>query len=351
MKRLSENEKNVLKAMFNNAKEIGDTGVEFVIEDVAQLVGKSKRSVSATMGSLANKGYVTCNEGISSFDGELTEKGLHEVEEINKVKQEVESNKNTNDMNTNDFDTPVMDNRIVRLNEVASVKMSSINVKKRPAARQNKEAAKHLLNNWDNKVALEYFIDDAEMKSECNELWNIAVDRYKQLCPKPSKASKTKEAKSSNNKKNKVDRKVGDVHPKHPEWVWTEYKPGKFDWRTNPKDKKQGRRTDIEQNKQPKTKTSKPSTKEEKKAPKEAEKHRYTIDEWVALPTKHSKSKSKMPEAQKEVFKLINKGYRVTADKKFFRNEQGENKACNWASVEAMFKRYGIDYIPEGLVK
>lgn len=25
--------------------------------------------------------------------------------------------------------------------------------------------------------------------------------------------------------------KVGDRHPKHPEWEWTEYQPGKFDWR------------------------------------------------------------------------------------------------------------------------
>ncbi len=58
-----------------------------------------------------------------------------------------------------------------------------------------------------------------------------------------------------------------------------------------------------------------------------------------------------MSEAQKEAFKLINKGYRITSDKKFFQNAEGENKACNWASVEAMFKRYGIDYIPEGLVK
>ena len=58
-----------------------------------------------------------------------------------------------------------------------------------------------------------------------------------------------------------------------------------------------------------------------------------------------------MSEAQKEAFKLINKGYRITADKKFFRNAEGDNRACNWASVEAMLKRYGIDYVPMGLIK
>lgn len=26
---------------------------------------------------------------------------------------------------------------------------------------------------------------------------------------------------------------VGDIHPKHSDWVWTEYKPGKFDWRVS----------------------------------------------------------------------------------------------------------------------
>lgn len=30
-----------------------------------------------------------------------------------------------------------------------------------------------------------------------------------------------------------IQRTVGDVHPKHPDWVWTEYKPGKFDWRAS----------------------------------------------------------------------------------------------------------------------
>lgn len=29
----------------------------------------------------------------------------------------------------------------------------------------------------------------------------------------------------------KAKYQVGDVHPNHSDWVWTEYKPGKFDWR------------------------------------------------------------------------------------------------------------------------
>lgn len=225
--------------------------------------------------------------GDSYFDGEVTEAGLHEVEESDKVNQEVNNNKNQDNMEDKNFD-------------------AQHKAKKTASKKETKKA------------------DKTEQPKE--------------------KASKTA-------------RKVGDVHPKHPTWVWTEYAPGKFDWRTNPKDKKQGQRTDMadKNEKQPKSKAAdkKAAKGKEKKqeAPKKAEKPIYTIDEWVALPTKPTTAKSKMSEAQKEAFKLINKGYRITADKKFFQNAEGDNKACNWASVEAMLKRYGIDYVPMGLIK
>lgn len=68
--------------------------------------------------------------------------------------------------------------------------------------------------------------------------------------PVPTKAEKKQKAeadKKSNtvNKGAKTARKVGDIHPKHPTWIWTEYTKGKFDWRTNPANKKQGQRTDL----------------------------------------------------------------------------------------------------------
>ena len=51
-----------------------------------------------------------------------------------------------------------------------------------------------------------------------------------------------------------------------------------------------------------------------------------------------------------KALKLINKGYRITADKTFFEKDDSR-EACNWDSVVALFRRYGIEYIPEGLVK
>ena len=93
------------------------------------------------------------------------------------------------------------------------------------------------------------------------------------------------------------------------------------------------------------TKGGKVETKKDEK-PKE-----LTIDEFVALPVKSAKNGKKPSEAQKEALKLIVKGYRVTADRKFFENAEGDKKACNWESVVAMLRRYGMEYIPVGLVK
>lgn len=374
--KLTNNEKSVLVAIVANAKQVGDNGVEFILADVAKEMGKNIRSISATAGSLAKKGMLLTANGDSYFDGELTEAGLHEVEESDKVNQEVNNNKNQDNMEDKNFDAPAMDERIIKLNELKSVKMAALSKSKRPAAKANKTAAQFVLERWDDEEELKRFISDESMKVECYEVWCIADSRYKQLSyrpeeapkedakPKAKKTASKKETKKADKteqpkeKAAKTARKVGDVHPKHPTWVWTEYAPGKFDWRTNPKDKKQGQRTDMadkKENKQPKSKAAekKAAKGNEKKqeAPKKAEKPIYTIDEWVALPTKPTTAKSKMSEAQKEAFKLINKGYRITADKKFFQNAEGDNKACNWASVEAMLKRYGIDYVPMGLIK
>ena len=372
--KLTNNEKSVLVAIVANAKQVGDNGVEFILAGVANEMKKSIRSISATAGSLAKKGMLLTANGESYFDGVVTEAGLHEVEESDKVNQEV-TNKNQSNMEDKNFDSPAMDERIVKLNELKSVKMAALSKSKRPAAKANKTAAQFVLERWDDEEELKRFISDESMKVECYEVWCIADSRYKQLSyrpeeapkedakPKAKKTASKKETKKADKteqpkeKTAKTARKVGDVHPKHPTWVWTEYAPGKFDWRTNPKDKKQGQRTDMadkKENKQPKSKAADKKAakgKEAKKeAPKKAEKPIYTIDEWVALPTKPTTVKSKMSEAQKEAFKLINKGYRITADKKFFQNAEGDNKACNWASVEAMMKRYGIDYVPMGLI-
>lgn len=417
---LTKNEREILEAIVANAKKVGDSGVEFILQDVARETGKSIRSVSATTGSLAKKGMLLTANGDSYFDGELTEAGLHEVESSkvnNNQEVKTQSNKSKN-MATkanktvkvedsksvtnavDNFDAPVMDERILKLNELKAVKMANLSKGKRPAAKEAKELATYILNNWDNLAELKN-IKSEDVTNE--DLQNILASRLKNFedaskaaekavkeaekaekAPKaktekketkkaaPAKSKKAdskkaepkaKEEKKDEPKVAKTARKVGDVHPKHPTWVWTEYAEGKFDWRTNPADKKQGQRTDKAATSEMKSEPKKAAVskkavaketnkkvakggKVEKEAPKE-----LTIDEFVALPSKSARGNKKPSEAQKEALKLVMKGYRVTADHKFFENAESDKKACNWDSVVAMLKRYGMEYIPVGLVK
>lgn len=417
---LTKNEREILEAIVANAKKVGDSGVEFILQDVARETGKSIRSVSATTGSLAKKGMLLTANGDSYFDGELTEAGLHEVESSkvnNNQEVKTQSNKSKN-MATkanktvkvedsksvtnavDNFDAPVMDERILKLNELKAVKMANLSKGKRPAAKEAKELATYILNNWDNLAELKN-IKSEDVTNE--DLQNILASRLKNFedaskaaekavkeAEKAEKAPKAKtekketkkaahaKSKKADSKKEepkakeevkketkpaKTARKVGDVHPNHPTWIWTEYAEGKFDWRTNPADKKQGQRTDKAATSEMKSEPKKAAVskkavaketnkkvakggKVEKEAPKE-----LTIDEFVALPSKSARGNKKPSEAQKEALKLVMKGYRVTADHKFFENAEGDKKACNWDSVVAMLKRYGMEYIPVGLVK
>lgn len=414
---LTKNEREILEAIVANAKKVGDSGVEFILQDVARETGKSIRSVSATTGSLAKKGMLLTANGDSYFDGELTEAGLHEVESSkvnNEQEVKTQSNKSKNmATKTNktvkvedsksvtnavdNFDAPVMDERILKLNELKAVKMANLSKGKRPAAKEAKELATYILNNWDNLAELKN-IKSEDVTNE--DLQNILASRLNNFedaskaaekavkeaekaekAPKaktekketkkaaPAKApkadSKKAEPKAKEEKKDepkvaKTARKVGDVHPKHPTWVWTEYAEGKFDWRTNPADKKQCQRTDkaatSEKKSEPKKDTKKTTNKKVAKGgkvetKKEEKPKELTIDEFIALPSKSARGNKKPSEAQKEALKLVMKGYRVTADHKFFENAEGDKKACNWDSVVAMLKRYGMEYIPVGLVK
>lgn len=308
---LTKNEREILEAIVANAKKVGDSGVEFILQDVARETGKSIRSVSATTGSLAKKGMLLTSNGDSYFDGELTEAGLHEVESSKaNNEQEVKQSNNSKNMAkkenlygkgksilaagitmgektevnepaTDNFDAPVMDERILKLNELKAVKMANLSKGKRPAAKEAKELATYILNNWDNLAELKN-IKSEDVTNE--DLQNILASRLKNFedaskaaekavkeaekaekAPKaktekketkkaaPAKSKKAdskkaepkaKEEKKDEPKVAKTARKVGDVHPKHPTWVWTEYAEGKFDWRTNPADNKQGQRTD-----------------------------------------------------------------------------------------------------------
>lgn len=286
----------------------------------------------------------------------------------------------------NESANEVMDARIVKLNELKSVKMANLSKGKRPAAKEAKELATYILNNWDDEFEL-LKIKSEDVKNE--DLQSILSSRLnnfveaKKACeeavketPKKEKKAKTQpkyestpkaEEKKPTEKKEATKpatstRKVGDIH-KNGKWVWTEYAPGKFDWRTIPSMKqKTGAKPKVETEgkKAEKKQTATKSNKAEKSTAKQTKKGEpkknspeapkvLTIDEFVALPVKTAKTNKKPSPAQAEALKLINKGYRITADQKFFEKD-GDRKSCNMDSVTAMFKRYSIDYIPEGLI-
>ena len=66
--------------------------------------------------------------------------------------------------------------------------------------------------------------------------------------PKTAPKAEVKQSTSS--------KQVGDRHPKQP-WIWTEYKPGKFDWRKDPAQKHQGVKAEVAQTAAPKSSTKK----------------------------------------------------------------------------------------------
>lgn len=138
---ISKNEKMVLEAMIENAKSVGDNGIEFWLEDVAKICNMSFASVKGTAGSLRNKGLIFCYNGDCCFDGEVRSEGFAKVS----------------------------------------------------------EKAKETKRKSETSIA-----DSSSIKSV-----NTTTE----------------------NRKSVSKRKIGDRHPKHPDWVWVEYMSGCFDWR------------------------------------------------------------------------------------------------------------------------
>ena len=170
-----------------------------------------------------------------------------------------------------------MDSRIVRMNEIKAIKLSSVSSKKRVAIKAAKTLIDYIMANWDDMVSLAVPAVDPEIRETQPELVDIINSRREELDRKKNeeleqkrkeeeaaakareeealkklaqklKEESKKEDKPQSQKKSqepkkqdtqtpvvgrghKVERKIGDIHP-NGKWVWVEYKPGKFDWRT-----------------------------------------------------------------------------------------------------------------------
>lgn len=252
------------------------------------------------------------------------------------------------------FNNGAMDERIVRLNEFKGVKMSQLSKGKRPAAKFNKEVANYLLDNWDKVDALKQCSGNMhnEMPKGCEEVMDIYDKRVKELLDRKDiekarrkRIQEEKRAKElANNRKPGAPktRKVGDRHPKHP-WIWTEYKKGKFDWRIDPAlkqkpGKKAGKKAGATANQ---SKKKKVAGKAEKAEPAAAP--NLTLAELLAKPTPQGLSKP-----QQNVIKAFKKGFRLRKDGNtlWLTDAAGNNERAEKGVLEALQRRYKIDYIP-----
>ena len=276
----------------------------------------------------------------------------------------------------------VMNQTIVRLNEFKAVKMASLSKGKRPAAKFNKEVATYLLDNWDNLEQLKTCVQamHKDMPEGCEEVMQMYDNRISELEPKQPKAKKEPKAKtekkaaepakksekkatkaqtkSEGGEKSKRGRKathyVGEVHPKNPNWIWMEYAPGKFDWKSIRG--KQGAeqfpdRTPVETKSEKKEsagkagKTTKQAAKKsEKKAAKDKE-PQLTLEELLAKPIPQGLSKP-----QQNVIKALKKGYKIRKDGQTYwlTDKDGNNERTEKGVLEALQRRYKINYVPKG---
>lgn len=155
-----------------------------------------------------------------------------------------------------------MDSRIVRMNEIKSIKLSSVSPKKRVAIKAAKTLIDYIMANWDDMFSLAVPAIDPEIRATQPELLEIINSRREELDRKKNEelerkrkeeeaAAKAKEEEelkelaqklkeepkkqessaTTVGRGHKVERNIGDIHP-NGKWVWVEYKPGKFDWRT-----------------------------------------------------------------------------------------------------------------------
>jgi len=324
---------------------------EYVLDEVYALSEKGEkpmtsRSVKAVIGSLTKKGLLDAYGQDCYYDGKVTKEGIDYLTTITNVSSENKSQETKMEKNE------MIDERIVRLNEIKATKLASVSKTKRIVLKAAKPAAQCLIENWDNEDSLRLFIQDKENEVNIYEVWCIAKSRYDQLVVKREREEKAAEAAKAAASKPKTEKtskpqeqkkpmaskhKVGEHHPTQP-WVWTEYKPGKFDWRIDPAVNKR-------LNKTQEPKPSKKAVKAAEAKPKEKE--RIGIDEWLAKGA--IVGNKKLSDTQKKILKAIKRGAKITEDKKFLVLPDMTLKAVDFNAVKALFSALG--YIPTGLEK
>lgn len=297
-----------------------------------------------------------------------------------------------------------MDSRIVRMNEIKAIKLSSVSSKKRVVIKAAKTLIDYIMANWDDMFSLAVPAIDPEIRETQPELLEIINSRREELDrkkneelerkrkeeeaaakareeelkklaqklkeepkkeDKPQSQKKSPEPKKQNNQTpavgrgHKIERKIGDIHP-NGKWVWVEYKPGKFDWRTigscaHQDAIKNGLKPSgvmLDKSSAVKTKENKgKAASKAQKEPKKQESKKMTMEELDNAIK--GLLKNGMSDAQKTIIKYIKKGYKITSDHLFLESADGDRKSIAWGAVEAIMKRIKVteENLPKGLFK
>lgn len=193
-----------------------------------------------------------------------------------------------------------------------------------------------------------YFDTDSVMQEELkkDELFASAMEYRKKIIAdavrglkvkKSVKAtSEHKEAASKQQKQAKHN--VGDLHP-NGKWVWTEYKPGKFDWRGIPKDGKTVKSQSKNQHPKP-TKL---------KVEKKSDEKIWTMKDFEERCGKGAGQG--LTKTQKEVKKYLLKGYKIElieqdghySNNCFLKKEGEVTKSSFRDSIDGLFRKMGME--------
>ena len=138
---------------------------------------------------------------------------------------------------------------------------------------------------------------------------------------------------------------VGDIHPTQP-WVWIEYEPGKFDWKSI-----KGKHADkipadiikavIER--KPSDVKAQPEKKASKTAKQSEKKPGMTLAQFLAKPVPSGLSKP-----QKNIVRYLKKGFRLRKDGEnyWMMNINNEGFSVEKSALEALKRKYAIIDFP-----
>jgi hypothetical protein len=180
----TQNEIDVLKSIEKTGSYETDAYPYYEISEIVKETGKTVSSIKGILGSLQKKGIVNAlNDTEGYFDGEVRRDAM---EVFKTLVKEVE------------VADEVVDNDLVKLNEILDTKLSSVSAKQREKLKVAKNYAKCVAESWDDADVLIKMADDDEVNSvdlgSYDVIFQIVLNRIDKLIAQKPKEEVKKEA-------------------------------------------------------------------------------------------------------------------------------------------------------------